>query len=134
MTRAHKKFQRGQQVEMYLLALKAQDEGKIEWTIPLFDKLLNSENQLAQLNKSIQISYNCQVRLQNIIKCGKYSPVKLANFVYFCITQGKALPLCGNVVANAFSCVIQKCTKFANFTLLYFRHFRIFYNQTSPFP
>ena len=29
---------------------------------------------------------------------------------------------------NAFSRVIQKYTKFANFTLLYFRHFSIFYN------
>ena len=32
------------------------------------------------------------------IKCGKNSPVKFANFVYFCITHGKALPLWGNVV------------------------------------
>ena len=32
------------------------------------------------------------------MKCGKYSPVKFANFVYFCIRHGKALPLCGNVV------------------------------------
>ena len=32
------------------------------------------------------------------VKCGKYSPVKFANFVYFRITDGKALPLCGNVV------------------------------------
>ena len=26
-----------------------------------------------------------KVWLQNILKCGKYSPVKFANFVYFCI-------------------------------------------------
>ena len=28
----------------------------------------------------------------------KYSPVKFANFVYFCIAHAKALTLCGNVV------------------------------------
>ena len=30
-----------------------------------------------------------KVWLQNVVKCGKYSPVKFANFVYFCITRGK---------------------------------------------
>ena len=69
-----------------------------DWTIFLFNKLLNSENQLAQLKRASKISYNCQVWLQNIETCGKYSPVKLASFVYFCIANGKALPLCGNVV------------------------------------
>ena len=43
------------------------------------------------------------------------------------------MTLCGNVHGNAFSRVVQKYTKFANFTLLYFRHFTIFYNQTSQF-
>ena len=40
----------------------------------------------------------------SILNC----PVKFANFVYVCITQGKALPLCGNVVTfgNTFSRVI----------------------------
>ena len=33
-----------------------------------------------------------------VVKFEKYSPVKFANFVYFCFTHGKALPLCGNVV------------------------------------
>ena len=33
-----------------------------------------------------------------IVKCGKYIPVWFANFVYFCITHGKELPLCANVV------------------------------------
>ncbi len=27
-----------------------------------------------------------------MVKCGKYSRVKFGNFVYFCITRGKALP------------------------------------------
>ena len=52
-----------------------------QWTIPLLDKVLNSENQLAQLERASEISYICQVWLQNIVKCGKYSPVKFANFV-----------------------------------------------------
>ena len=67
-------------------------------TIPLFDKLLISENELAHLERASQISYNSHVWLQNKVKCTKYSPVKFANFVYICITNGKALPLCGNVV------------------------------------
>ena len=36
---------------MYLLALKEQDEGKIEWTIPLFDKF---EKSISTAEKSIQ--------------------------------------------------------------------------------
>ena len=45
------------------------------------------------------------IQLSSLVaKCGKYSPVEFENFVYFCITHGKALPLCGNV---AFSRVIQ---------------------------
>ena len=74
---------------------------------------------ISTAGKSILISYNCQVWLQNIVKCEKYGPVKFANFVYFCTTRGKALPLCGNVVTL--------------FTLLYFRHFTIFYKQTLQF-
>ena len=31
--------------------------------------------------------------MQNIVNCGKYSHVKFVNFVCFCITCGKALPL-----------------------------------------
>ena len=69
--------------------------------ISLFDKLFNSENQPAQLERASLISHNCQVWLQNIVKCGKHSPVKFENFVYFCITNGKALPLCGNVVTHS---------------------------------
>ena len=53
---------------------------------------------MSTVGKSILISYNCQVCLQNTGKCGKYSPVKFANFVYFCIAHEKALPLCGNVI------------------------------------
>ena len=30
--------------------------------------------------------------MQNIVKCQKYSNVKFANFVYFCIAWEKALP------------------------------------------
>ena len=36
--------------------------------------------------------------LQNIEKCGKFSPIKFAKFLYFCIMHRKALPLRGNVV------------------------------------
>ena len=39
------------------------------------------------------------------------------NFIYFCITRENALP---HVTTHAFPCVIQKYTKFANFTGLCF--------------
>ena len=52
----------------------------------------------------------------------------LRRFILLC----RLLRLCGKVHGNAFSRVKQKYTKLANFyTLLYFRHFTIFYNQTS---
>ena len=43
--------------------------------------------------KSILKLVNCQVWWRNIVKYGKYTFAKFANFVYFCITHGKALPL-----------------------------------------
>ena len=55
------------------------------------------ENNFSTVGKSF-LSLVKEVWLQNIVKCGKYSPVKFANFVYISITHGKALPLCGNVV------------------------------------
>ena len=56
------------------------------------------ENNFSTVGKSFLHLVKCEVWLQNIAKCGKYSPAKFANFVYFCITNGKALPLYGNVV------------------------------------
>ena len=54
----------------------------VEWTIPLLDKLLNSKKSVSAAGKSIlNFIQFCQVWLQNIVKCGKYSPVKFANFV-----------------------------------------------------
>ena len=44
---------------------------------------------ISTAEKSILNLVNCEVWLQNIVKCGKYSPVKLASFVYFCIMRGK---------------------------------------------
>ena len=38
---------------------------------------------ISTAGKSILNLYNCEVWLQNIKKCGKYCPVKFANFVYF---------------------------------------------------
>ena len=29
-------------------------------------------------------------KMRNVVKCGKYSLAKLANFVYFCITHGNS--------------------------------------------
>ena len=36
-----------------------------------------------------KIQQNCEVWLQNTIKCGKYSHLNFENFVYFCITHGE---------------------------------------------
>ena len=65
-------------------------------------------------------------------KDGKYTLAKFANFVYFCITHGKALPLPVNFRHFVVS-VIQKYTKFANFASVYFPYFTIFRHQTWQF-
>ena len=44
---------------------------------------------ISTAEKSIFNFVNYEVWFQNIVKCGKYSPVKFANFVYFCIMRGK---------------------------------------------
>ena len=59
-------------------------------------------------------------------------PVKIVNFVYFCITHGKFIPISRKRYIN-FPRVIQKCTKFANFAGLYFPHFKTFCDQTLQF-
>ena len=91
----------------------------------------DSENQLAQLERASKISYNCEVWLQNIVKCGKYSPV--CEFCILLYYARKSLTTMWELV-TLFSHVIQKYTKFVIFTLLlYFRHFTVFYNQTEQF-
>ena len=44
---------------------------------------------ISAAGKSILNLLNGEVWLQNIVKYAKYSPVKFANFVYFCIMRGK---------------------------------------------
>ena len=46
--------------------------------------------------------------------------MKIASFVYFCITHGKLIPTLRK--RNNFPCVIQTCTKFENVAGLYFPH------------
>ena len=65
--------------------------------------------------------------MQNIVKCGKYSPVKFAKFVYLCITHGKALQICGNVVTQ-----IPRNTKVYKIRKLYITIFSTFYNILQP--
>ena len=48
--------------------------------------------------------------------------MKFANFVYFCTTRGKGLPHCNIVVSD-----------FANFTGLYFPHFKYFATKRHDF-
>ena len=54
-------------------------------------------NDINRYNGSLPNSTNLFAKYCNCKTSTKYSPVKFANFVYFCITNGKALPLCGNV-------------------------------------
>ena len=58
--------------------------------------------------------------------------MNFANFIYFCITHGKLIPLCGNVV-SLLPYVIQKYTKFTKFTELYFPQFTIFATKLHNF-
>ena len=44
---------------------------------------------ISTAEKSIPNLANCEVWLQDIEKCGKYSPVKFANFVYISTMRGK---------------------------------------------
>ena len=49
--------------------------------------------------------FSKKVWLQNIVKCGKYSHVKFANFVYFCITR-KSVTTFRNVAAMSPLCLL----------------------------
>ena len=64
-----------------------------------------------------------ELEIFNIVK-GKYSPVKFDYFAYFCTMRGKC-----NHISNydyTFPRIIQKYTKFENFSGLYFPHFAMF--------
>ena len=54
-----------------------------------FGQTFEFEIFISTAEKSILNLINCKVWLQIIVKCGKYSLVKFANFVYFCITRAK---------------------------------------------
>ena len=73
------------------------------------------------------VKFSCKI-LKNVKNIA--SNVKFANFLYFCSTQEKVLPHAFPHSGNAFPCAIQKYTKFASFTGLYFPHFKVFYIQT----
>ena len=92
-------------------------------------------NLLPQLERAFGNWQNCQVWFRNIVKHGKYTLVKFANFVYFCTTRGKALPHLPKFTFNgkAFPCVIQKFKKFANFASLHFLYLSIFRHQIWQF-
>ena len=57
------------------------------------------ENNFSTVGKSFLILVKLLSLVEKYSKISKiYSPVKFANFVYYYITNGKALPLCGNVL------------------------------------
>ena len=64
-----------------------------QWIIPFLDKLLNYEYSIAK---------NAEVWLQNIVKCGKYNPVKFANLYTFvlCVENMKSVFRFRNVITR----------------------------------
>ena len=50
---------------------------------------LKSILKLVKLGLKLKLG---KVWLQNVVKCGKCKPMKIGNFVYFCITHGKLIP------------------------------------------
>ena len=54
-----------------------------------FGQTLELRIFISTAGKSILNLENCEVWVQNVVKYGKYSPVKFANFVYFCIMRGE---------------------------------------------
>ena len=64
-----------------------------------------------------------------------YKIRKLPNFVYICTTPGKTYHFCANFASKVvtFKCVIQICTKLANFAKLFFLYFITFANQLCNF-
>ena len=105
-------------IELYACKMRSPDQ----WTIPLLDKLLKSKTILVQLERGFLIRLNCEVWLQNIVKCCKYVPVKCADFVYFY-----------NMVVRLFCVLYKSIYKICQILLtgLHFPHFMIFRNQTS---
>ena len=71
----------------------------------------------------------------NVVKCGKYSLAKFANFVYFCISCGNCnyhfQPKYKNVVA--ISAHNTKVYKICELCKADFPHFTTFLNQTLQF-
>jgi hypothetical protein len=70
---------------------------------------------------------------RNVLKCGKYSPAKFANYALICITRGKMHPDIWDESGVFSRAQYKLVTKFANLAWLYFPHFKTFRNQTLQF-
>ena len=96
-----------------------------------FEKSPNRKTHYHGIVEHPKIGKFAKFGCENVVKCGKCKPVKIANFVYFCITHGKLIPTSRK--RYQFSVRNTKDTKFANFTGLYFPHSTTFRDQTLPF-
>ena len=67
-----------------------------KWTDCITDKIFKNIEIVKSITtalKSILNLVKLQSLVRNIVKCKNYRPAKFANFVYFCITHGKLIPL-----------------------------------------
>ena len=86
------------------------------------------ENNFSKVEKSVVNLVKLSSLVAKYCKMSKkYSPVKFANFVYFCITNGKALSLCGNLVT-----LFPAYAKVYKILKLYITIFWTFYNILQP--
>ena len=70
-----------------------------------------------------------------MVKYGKYSPVKFANFVYIYVLSTEKVTIFAAISAEKklFPCITQIYTKSANFTAIYFPYFTTLLRQTLQF-
>ena len=54
-----------------------------------FEKFRNSKIHYYSIKEHLKLSKIAKL----VVKCEKYNPMKFANFVYFCITHRKLIPL-----------------------------------------
>ena len=76
-----------------------------------FRQTFELEIFISAAEKTILNFVNSDVWLQNIVKCEKYSPVKVANFVCFCIMPGKVYQISKCDYASAHNTKVYKIFK-----------------------
>ena len=91
-----------------------------EWIDCIIDKILNYHSIKEHLKLSKMAKFCCEM----------LKPCEICKFCIFVLRTENSYQYREKGIN--FSCVIQKDTKFANFTGLYFSHFTTFYNILQP--